>query len=93
MGKELPQSDGSIPEEPTGTQMFLASVGGVLAAKLASRLVTYVWRSLTGEDVPKVHQQASTTKKLTWLAVAGVISGSARQIVRDWIKPVTTGPA
>jgi len=93
MGEELPQPDGSIPEEPTGTQMVLAAVGGVMAAKLATRLVTYVWRSFTGEDVPKVHQQASTAKKVTWLAVAGIVSGSARQIVRDWIKPVTTGPA
>ncbi len=93
MGRELPQPDGSIPEEPTGTQMFLAAVGGVLAAKLSTRLVTYFWREVTGEDVPKVHQQASTAKKLLWLAVAGVVSGSARQVVRDWIKPVTTGPA
>ncbi|MBA3350187.1 MAG: DUF4235 domain-containing protein [Actinobacteria bacterium] len=93
MGRELPQPDGSIPEEPTGTQMFLAAVGGVLAAKLSTRVVTYVWRNVTGEDVPKVHQQASTVKKLMWLAVAGVVSGSARQVVRDWIKPVTVGPA
>ena len=93
MGKDLPQPDGSIPEEPTGTQMLLAAVGGVLVAKLSTRLVTYFWRSVTGEDVPKVHQQASTAKKLMWLAVAGIVSGSARQAVRDWIKPVTVGPA
>ena len=93
MGRELPQPDGSIPEEPTATQMLLAAVGGVLAAKLSTRVVTYVWRSITGEDVPKVHQQASTTKKAMWLTVAGIVSGTARQVVRDWIKPVTRGPA
>lgn len=93
MGRELPQPDGSIPEEPTGTQMLLAAVGGVVAAKLSTRVVTYVWRNVLDEDVPKIHQQASAVKKAMWLGIAGIVSGSARQIVRDWIKPVTRGPA
>ena len=93
MRKDVPQPDGSVPEKPSLLQSIGATVLGIVAAKLATNLATAIWRLITREDVPKIHQGVSAIKKALWLALSGVISGSARQAVRDIIKPTTAGPA
>jgi hypothetical protein len=70
-----------------------AIIAGVLAVKLASYIVTTVWRLATGEDPPQMDEPVSAAKKALWLALFGGLTGAARQAARDKVKPPTTGPA
>lgn len=93
MGKKTPQPDGSVPQKPSLFQTLGAMVAGILAVKLATFVVTAVWRLATREDPPQVDQAVPIKKKAAWLALIGAATGAARQAARDVIKPPTAGPA
>jgi hypothetical protein len=68
-------------------------IAGILAVKLATYVVTTVWRLATHEDPPQVDEAVPIKKKAAWLALMGAATGAARQAARDVIKPPTSGPA
>ncbi len=90
---ETPQPDGSIPQKPSLFQTIGATIAGLIAVKLATYIITTLWRLVTKEDPPQVDQQVPVGKKAAWLALSGAASGTARQTARDLIKPPTGGPA
>lgn len=87
------QPDGSIPVKPTLVQTVGAALAGVLAVKLATYMVTTVWRLVTREDPPQVDMDVAPGKKAAWIALVGAAAGAARQMARDKVKPPTGGPA
>lgn len=87
------QADGSIPVKPTMAQNLGAVVAGLVAVKLATYVVTTVWRLVTREDPPQVDMDIAPGKKAAWIALVGAASGAARQVARDKIKPPTGGAA
>ena len=93
MAKKTPQPDGSVPQKPSLFQTLGAMVAGILAVKLATFLVTTIWRLATREDPPQIDQAVPVRKKAAWLALIGAATGAARQAARDIIKPPTAGPA
>lgn len=93
MAKDTPQPDGSIPQKPSLVQTIGATIAGLIAVKLATYVVTTLWRLVTREDPPQVDQNVAAAKKAAWLALMGAVSGTARQTARDLIKPPTSGPA
>ncbi len=93
MGKKTSQPDGSIPQKPSLFQTLGAMIAGILAVKIATFVVTTVWRLATREDPPQVDQAVPIKKKAAWLALMGAATGAARQAARDVIKPPTSGPA
>jgi hypothetical protein len=93
VGKKTPQPDGSIPQKPSLVQTLGAMVAGILAVKIATFLVTTIWRLATREDPPQVDQAVPIKKKAAWLALMGAATGAARQAARDVVKPPTSGPA
>ena len=93
MGKKTPQPDGSIPQKPSLFQTLGAMIAGIIAVKVATYVVTTVWRLATKEDPPQVDQAVPIKKKAVWLALMGAATGAARQAARDVIKPPTSGPA
>jgi hypothetical protein len=93
MTKKVPQPDGSIPQKPSLLQTVGAMIAGVLAVKLASYVVTTLWRLVLREDPPQIDQHVPLGKKAAWIALIGAASGAARQSARDLIKPPTSGPA
>ncbi len=93
MTKKVPQPDGSIPQKPSMLQTVGAMVAGILAVKLATYVVTTLWRLVLREDPPQIDQNVPLGKKAAWIALIGAASGAARQSVRDIIKPPTAGPA
>ena len=93
MAKDTPQPDGSIPQKPSLAQNVGAMIAGIIAVKLSTYAITTLWRLVTREDPPQVDQQVPIGKKAAWLALMGAASGTARQTVRDLIKPPQSGPA
>ncbi len=93
MSKKVPQPDGSIPQKPSMLQTVGAMIAGILAVKLATYVVTTLWRLVLREDPPQIDQNVPLGKKAAWIALIGAVSGAARQSVRDIIKPPTAGPA
>ena len=93
MAKKTKQPDGSVPQKPSLFQTIGAMVAGIVAVKIATFVVTTVWRLATREDPPQVDQQVPMKKKAAWLALIGAATGAARQAARDVIKPPTAGPA
>jgi hypothetical protein len=91
--KKMPQPDGSIPQKPSMIQNIGAIVAGVLAVKLATSIVTTVWRLATREDPPQVDQAVPIAKKAAWIALIGAATGASRQAARDLVKPPQSGPA
>ncbi len=87
------QPDGSVPLKPTLAQSLGAIIAGVLAVKVATYLVTTLWRLVTREDPPQIDMDISPGKKAAWIALVGAASGAARQMARDKIKPPTGGAA
>ena len=85
--------DGSIAQKPSLAQTVGAMVAGIVAVKLASYVVTTMWRLLTREDPPQMDMDVHPAKKAVWLALIGAATGAARQAARDVIKPPTPGPA
>ena len=90
---EMPQADGSIPRKPSIFQTIAATVLGLLAVKLATYVMTTLWRLVTKEDPPQIDQAVPVGKKAAWMALIGATTGTARQTVRDLVKPPTSGPA
>jgi hypothetical protein len=93
MAKDLPQPDGSVPQKPSIFQTIGAAVGGILAVKLATYVITTGWRLVTKEDPPQIDQAVPIPKKAMWIGLVGAATGAARQAARDAIKPPTDGPA
>ncbi len=93
MAKKTTQPDGSVPQKPSLFQTIGAMIAGIVAVKIATFLVTTIWRLATREDPPQVDQQVPVKKKAAWLALIGAATGAARQAARDVIKPPTSGPA
>ena len=90
---DAPQPDGSVPKKPSIFQSIAATILGLIAVKVATYLMTTLWRLVTKEDPPQVDQNVSPGKKAAWLALIGAASGTARQTARDLVKPPTAGPA
>ena len=93
MAKEKPLPDGSVPQKSSMFQNLAAMVAGIIAVKLATYVVTTLWRLVTKEEPPQVDQAVPMKKKAAWIALIGAASGAARQSVRDIIKPPTIGAA
>lgn len=93
MPKKLPQPDGSIPQKPTLAQNIGAMLLGILAVKLATYIVTTLWRLVTRENPPQIDQAVPAGKKAAWIALIGAATGASRQAARDVVKPPTAGPA
>jgi hypothetical protein len=89
--KALP--DGSVAQKPSLAQNLGAMIAGIVAVKLATYVVSTMWRLATREDPPQVDMAVSVAKKAAWLALVGAATGAARQAARDVIKPPTPGPA
>ena len=79
--------------KPSLFQTVGAMIAGIIAVKLATYIVTTMWRLATKEDPPQVDEAAPPGKKAAWIALIGAATGAARQVARDAIKPPTEGPA
>ena len=86
-------ADGTPAQKPTLAQTVGAMIAGILAVKLASYVVTTLWRLVTREEPPQLDMHVHPGKKAVWLALIGAATGAARQAARDVIKPPTPGPA
>ncbi len=93
MAKKTSQPDGSVPQKPSLFQTIGAMIAGILAVKIATLVVTTIWRLATREDPPQVDQAVPVKKKAAWLALTGAVTGAARQAARDFVKPPTGGAA
>ena len=93
MAKDTPQPDGSIPQKPTIFQTIGAAIAGLIAVRMATYLMTTLWRLFTREDPPQIDQRVPIGKKAAWVGLVGAASGAARQAARDLIKPPGAGPA
>ncbi|HWC13016.1 MAG TPA: DUF4235 domain-containing protein [Actinomycetota bacterium] len=87
------QPDGSVPQKPSMLQNIGAVLAGLLAVRLATYVVTTVWRLVTREEPPQIDQAVRPAKKAAWIALIGATTGAARQIARDKIKPPVDGAA
>lgn len=90
---ETVEPDGSQPQKPTIFQTIAATILGLIAVKLATYVVTTLWRLVTKEEPPQVDENVPVGKKAAWLALTGAVAGTARQTARDLVKPPTKGPA
>ena len=87
------QPDGSVPQKASLGQTILAALLGILAVKVATYLVTTLWRLVTREEPPQIDQNVPVGKKAAWVGLVGAASGAARQAARDLVKPPGEGPA
>lgn len=85
------EPDGTTPRKPSMAQTVLAALAGVVAVKIVTYLVVTMWRLVTREDPPDLEEEIPMAKKAAWLALIAASTGVARQLVRDAIKPPTTG--
>ena len=79
--------------KPSLLQTLVAMVAGIVAVKLATYIVTTMWRLITREEPPQVDEAAPAAKKAAWIALVGAATGAARQAARDAVKPPSAGPA
>jgi hypothetical protein len=86
-------AEGTPAQKPSLLQTVGAMIASVVAVKLATYVVTTLWRLVTREEPPQIDMNVSARKKAAWLAVVGAATGAARQAARDAIKPPTAGPA
>lgn len=97
MGKKVKPGEttasGAPAQKPSVFQNIGAIVAGLVAVKLATYVVTTMWRLVTKENPPQVDEPVSAGKKAAWLALVGAATGAARQTARDKIKPPTGKPA
>lgn len=77
--------------KPSVLQTVAAMIAGMVAVKLATYLVTTMWRLVTREDPPEVDEPAPAGKKAAWIALFGAATGAARQAARDAVKGPGTG--
>lgn len=87
------QPDGSLPQKPSLAQTIGAAILGMIAVKVATYLVTTLWRLVTREDPPQIDMAVPVAKKAAWVGLVGAASGAARQAARDIVKPPTGGAA
>jgi hypothetical protein len=90
--KEVTAS-GAPAQKPSMFQTVGAIIAGVLAVKLATYVVTTMWRLVTRENPPQVDEAVAPLKKAAWIGLIGAATGAARQAARDLVKPPTGGPA
>jgi hypothetical protein len=93
MAKEKPLADGGVPQKPSMFQNLAAVIGGIIAVRIATYIVTTMWRLVTREEPPQIDQAVPIPKKAAWIALTGAAAGAARQSIRDIIKPPTSGAA
>lgn len=86
-------ADGTIAQKPTIAQTIAAAILGMIAVKLATLVVTTMWRLITREDPPQIDMDVPAGKKAAWVAMIGAATGAARQMARDKVKPPMKGPA
>jgi hypothetical protein len=86
-------ASGVPPQKPSMVQNVGAIIAGLLAVKLATYVVTTMWRLVTRENPPQIDESVSPAKKAAWLALIGAATGAARQTARDKVKPPTGKPA
>jgi hypothetical protein len=86
-------ASGVPAQKPSLFQNLGAIVAGLIAVKLATYVVTTMWRLVTRENPPQIDEPVSAGKKAAWLALVGAATGAARQTARDKIKPPTGKPA
>jgi len=91
--KGTPTASGEQARKPSVFQTVGAIVAGLLAVKLATSIVTTMWRLITRENPPQVDEPVPIAKKALWIGLVGAATGAARQAARDIIKPPTGGPA
>jgi hypothetical protein len=65
----------------------------MIAVRIATYLVTTIWRLVTREDPPQIDERVPVGKKAAWVGLVGAASGAARQAARDIIKPPSDGAA
>lgn len=68
-----------------------AMIAGIVAVKLATYIVTTMWRLATREEPPQADAPVHPAKKAAWIALVGAATGAARQTARDLVKPAGTG--
>ncbi len=94
MAKDTTTASGAPPQRPTIGQTIMAAILGFLAVKIATTIVTTVWRLVTREEPPQIDMDdVSPWKKAAWVAAVGAATGAARQTARDVVKPPKAGPA
>jgi hypothetical protein len=97
MAKKKVKKDRAASGEPVQKASVFQAVGaiiaGLLAVKLATSIVSTMWRLITRENPPQVDEQVPIAKKALWIGLVGAATGAARQAARDIIKPPTGGPA
>ncbi len=80
------------PQKPSVARTVGALVAGIIAVKLATYVMTMMWRLVTREEPPQIDEPGPAKKKIAWLALIGAATGAARQGARDIIKPPTAPP-
>ena len=98
MGRKKSKKRGTtasgVPAEKASLiQTVGAIVAGLLAVKLATYVVTTMWRLVTRENPPQIDEAVPPLKKAAWIGLIGAATGAARQAARDFVKPPTGGPA
>jgi hypothetical protein len=86
-------ASGAPAQKASMVQTIGAIVAGVLAVKLATYVVTTMWRLVTRENPPQVDEPVPPLKKAAWIGLIGAATGAARQAARDFVKPPGGGPA
>lgn len=86
-------ASGAPAEKASLIQTVGAIVAGLLAVKLATYVVTTMWRLVTRENPPQIDEAVPPLKKAAWIGLIGAATGAARQAARDLVKPPTGGPA
>ena len=87
------ESDEVVSRKPTLVQTIGAAIAGMVAVRIATYLVTTLWRLVTREDPPQIDEPVHVGKKAAWVGLVGAAAGAARQAARDLIKPPTDGAA
>jgi hypothetical protein len=86
-------ASGEVAQKPSLVQNLGAIVAGIIAVKLATYVITTVWRLVTKENPPQIDEQVAIGKKAAWIGLVGAATGAARQAAREVIKPPTGKPA
>jgi len=92
--KKREKTASGVPvQKASMAQTIGAIVAGLLAVKLATYVVTTMWRLITRENPPQIDEAVPPLKKAAWIGLIGAATGAARQAARDFVKPPTGGPA
>jgi len=86
-------ASGEQAQKASLLQNIGAIIAGVIAVKLATYVITTLWRLVTRENPPQVDEAVSIGKKAAWIGLVGAATGAARQAAREVIKPPSGKPA